>query len=373
MKKSLTTAGLVFLVLTIMLVSPAARAEAFSFNFNPVTFFQTAAEAITGRVADLIYYLVTQKKYILATSSGPTLFPALNISGSLGALLSTTTVSTVFSNLASATREIISSRAVSSSTAPAAVSPTSTFSIASPIPETNPVSNSAPVSAPVYNSSDSSQILKFTNEARTAAGLSWLSANSVLDTIAGWRAADMFANQYFDHSSPDGQSVIDLTKKVGYEYLLIGENLAKGNFADDRAIVETWLNSPEHKANILNGRYTELGAAVEEGSFAGQNTTITVQIFGAPAAVCPQPNQNTKAQIDSSSAAIKEMQSEAAVLYGNLETMKSDPALNQASYNQKIQEYNYFAKQINDAVAALNKVIDVYKVQVAEYNSCINN
>lgn len=200
-----------------------------------------------------------------------------------------------------------------------------------------------------------------------------LSANSILDTIAEQRADDLFANQYFEHASPDGKSATDLAKKDGYEYLLIGENLALGDFGGDQGIVSAWMASPGHRANILNGRYAELGVSVKTGTYNGENTTIAVQIFGLPLSDCPRPDSNDKTLIDSSTASIKQMQTDALVMFNNLNTLKNSPNLDLSYYYQKIQEYNYFAKKVNDAVSALKGMIDSYNLEVSKYNSCVGS
>jgi hypothetical protein len=113
--------------------------------------------------------------------------------------------------------------------------------------------------------------------------------------------------------------------------------------------------------------------AVKTGIFNGENVTIAVQIFGKPLSVCPKPNSKTKETIDEISTSIKQMQVEAAQLFDNLNTMKNSPGLDAGYYNQKIQEYNYYAKKVNDVVLALKIMIDAYNVQVGKYNVCIGS
>ena len=133
------------------------------------------------------------------------------------------------------------------------------------------------------------------------------------------------------------------------------------------------MNSPGHKANILNKQYTELGVSVKNGVYKGEETIIAVQIFGLPMANCPQPDQNVKHLIESSSDSIKQMQADALALYNNINTIKNKAGVDQAYYNQKIQEYNYSAKRVNDAVVALKSLIDSYNLQVSKYNACIGS
>ena len=200
-----------------------------------------------------------------------------------------------------------------------------------------------------------------------------LSPSSDLDIIANLRIEDLFSNQYFEHESPAGNSAPDLAEKIGYKYLIIGENLALGNFSGGEEIVSAWMESPGHKANILNERYKELGVAVKEGLFKGENMIMAVQIFALPEAFCSKPSPDTKLLIDSMAVSIKAMQIDAQLTYENLNITKDDPDVDKSYYNQKVQEYNYFAKKVNDAIISLKGIIDYYNIEVAKYNSCISS
>ncbi len=216
-------------------------------------------------------------------------------------------------------------------------------------------------------------ILNITNTERAVVSLKPYTSNMLLDRIASLRADDLFANQYFEHESPDGKSAPELAPVVGYKYLYIGENLAMGDFYTDAEIVKAWMDSPGHKANILNDKYTELGVAVKEGEYKGGTTVIAVQIFGRPLANCAEPSVQIKALIDSSVASVRKMQTDALAKYNELNVMKVNPLTDKALYTKKAQEYNYFAKTVNDASAALKGIIDFYNIEVNKYNSCINS
>ena len=89
--------------------------------------------------------------------------------------------------------------------------------------ENEPISNTVLQSNNINSdNTDGSHILTYTNRERTAESLAPLSANQTLNTIAGLRADDLFANQYFEHESPDNKSATDLAKEFYYNYLLIG-------------------------------------------------------------------------------------------------------------------------------------------------------
>ena len=122
-------------------------------------------------------------------------------------------------------------------------------------------------------------IIEFTNQKRQLSGLSFLKENPVLDRTAYLKAQDMQKKGYFAHKSPEGISPWYWFKKTGYDFKLAGENLAIG-FLDSEEVIEGWYNSPSHRANLLNPNYQDIGIAVLNGDFQGNETTIVVQLFG---------------------------------------------------------------------------------------------
>lgn len=123
------------------------------------------------------------------------------------------------------------------------------------------------------------QLLADTNAERTKAGLSSLTLNSTLSDAAAAKAADMFANNYWAHNSPQGKTPWDFIISAGYHYTLAGENLAK-NFQTSDGVVAAWMASPSHKANIVKPGYQDIGFAVVNGVLNGEETTLVVQMFG---------------------------------------------------------------------------------------------
>jgi uncharacterized protein YkwD len=105
------------------------------------------------------------------------------------------------------------------------------------------------------------------NKQRIANGLAALAENAKLDAAAASHNNDMLANDYFDHVSPSGSTPLDRTRAVGYILAgagyEIGENIATGSTGLDTPseIVNEWMNSPGHRANILDADYTETGVA----------------------------------------------------------------------------------------------------------------
>ncbi|GGW75448.1 membrane protein [Streptomyces lucensis JCM 4490] len=128
-----------------------------------------------------------------------------------------------------------------------------------------PKAPSAP-SAPGPVSKESAveaEVLKLVNEERAKAGCSALSANSSLARLAGSFSDDMAARGFFDHTDPDGATPWDRAAKAGITDLG-GENIARGQ-TDAAAVMEAWMNSPGHRANILNCDFKTLGVGVHLG------------------------------------------------------------------------------------------------------------
>jgi cysteine-rich secretory family protein len=126
-----------------------------------------------------------------------------------------------------------------------------------------------------------SDLLRYTNLQRESNGLPPLTLNPELTHAAQMKANDMFAKDYWAHVSPDGTTPWVFIKDSGYDYLYAGENLARG-FTSSSDVVTAWMNSPEHRANMLSPNYTDIGFAVEDGSLTGTQTTLVVQEFGSP-------------------------------------------------------------------------------------------
>jgi hypothetical protein len=108
----------------------------------------------------------------------------------------------------------------------------------------------------------------------------------LLNQAAQEKADDMAQNGYFAHTSPDGKTPWYWLDQVGYNYSYAGENLAV-NFTDSQDVTAAWMNSPEHRANILKANYTEVGTGVAEGMYDGNETIFVAQDFGTPVVTAP--------------------------------------------------------------------------------------
>ena len=133
------------------------------------------------------------------------------------------------------------------------------------------------------SSISASDLLADTNAQREKSSLPDLKVNNELSSAAFMKAKDMFANNYWAHTSPSGVTPWKWLGDAGYNYDVAGENLAK-NYPTAQATVDAWMASPTHRANIMNNKYQDIGFAVVDGVLDGRNTTLVVAYYGAPAA-----------------------------------------------------------------------------------------
>lgn len=135
------------------------------------------------------------------------------------------------------------------------------------------------------------ELLILTNQQRQNNNLGALTDNSELDQAAANKASDMFSKDYWAHNAPDGTTPWVFIKSAGYNYIYAGENLARGfNSAPD--VIVAWMNSPEHRQNVLSPNYQNVGFAVATGKLSGEDTVLVVEMLGsttlAPIASAPK-------------------------------------------------------------------------------------
>ncbi|MEU3737056.1 CAP domain-containing protein [Streptomyces sp. NPDC032198] len=119
-------------------------------------------------------------------------------------------------------------------------------------------------------------VLRLTNAERTAAGLRPLSPDPLLTVAAQDHSADMVARAFYAHTSPEGGEPWDRASAAGSTHRAIGENIACGQ-RTPAEVVDGWMNSPGHRANILKPSFTHLGVGFAGGGSAG---TYWTQLFG---------------------------------------------------------------------------------------------
>ena len=135
----------------------------------------------------------------------------------------------------------------------------------------------------VQESISADALLGDTNTQRLGHNLPVLTMNSRLSQAAFLKAQDMLKNQYWAHVSPSGTTPWHWFGAAGYNYRYAGENLAK-NFSSADAVTVAWMASPEHRANILDTHYTQVGFAVVDGTIDGKATSLIVALYGDPVA-----------------------------------------------------------------------------------------
>jgi hypothetical protein len=125
----------------------------------------------------------------------------------------------------------------------------------------------------------SNVLIDLANETREASKVPLLERNKKLDRAAMAKIDHMVSNKYFSHNSPNGVTPWYFINKVGYIFIYAGENLAM-DFTDSWEVQNAWLNSPTHKANLLNSNFKDIGISTREVFFNGRKTVFIVQMFG---------------------------------------------------------------------------------------------
>lgn len=119
------------------------------------------------------------------------------------------------------------------------------------------------------------EVIELVNQERVKNGLKPLKANWELSRVARYKSNDMRDNNYFSHDSPIYGSPFTMIKAFGIYYRSAGENIAAGQ-KTAWEVVQSWLNSPGHRANILNASFTEIGVGYATG---GKYKTYWTQMF----------------------------------------------------------------------------------------------
>jgi len=148
----------------------------------------------------------------------------------------------------------------SNKTSTAAAKPSAKPAATKPAGSTQP----APASNGDY-SAFQKKVVELVNKERAKAGLKALKMNSELSKVATLKSQDMAKNNYFDHNSPTYGSPFDMMKRFGITYRTAGENIAMGQTSPEQ-VMNGWMNSPGHRANILKASFTQIGVGVAKNS-----------------------------------------------------------------------------------------------------------
>lgn len=212
-------------------------------------------------------------------------------------------------------------------------------------------------------------IIAATNKERATAKLQPLKMNAKLNASAKIKVEDMIKQQYFEHVSPNGVGVADLGSSVGYVYVVMGENLALGNFDGTNELVTAWMNSPGHRANILNTKYKDIGVYAIRGTYQGRVVWFAVQHFGTQRTACPAIDQTLKAEIDSINKELQTREAQLVILRKEIE----DPDHPEGEeYADMIARFNRKVETYNNLRDTSEVKISLYNQQVASFNKCLS-
>jgi len=242
-----------------------------------------------------------------------------------------------------------------------------------PPPAPPPVKAVVPVVTPDVPSNEggaltAADIFTLTNVERSKQGLAPLIYNKKLAVIAEAKAMDMIKQQYFEHKSPQGIDIGGLAEQYDYVYSHIGENLALGDFTSSTHVVKGWMDSPGHRANILNVHYAEIGIAAIVGKWEGREVWFAVQEFGTPLPDCVKPDPLLYTKIEIFQTQIEAMESTLAKLKAEIDAGTGTPQ----ERSQKVDDYNTIVSGYNKLIVTERDFISEYNAAVKSYNTCMN-
>ncbi|OPJ57392.1 CAP domain-containing protein [Clostridium oryzae] len=123
--------------------------------------------------------------------------------------------------------------------------------------------------------SQESEVLRLVNAERARAGVKPLTMNWQLERVARYKCQDMINKNYFSHTSPTYGSPFTMMQNFGIQFSAAGENIAKGQ-RSPAEVMNSWMNSPGHRSNILSGTYTQIGVGLAKDS---SGTSYWTQMF----------------------------------------------------------------------------------------------
>ena len=132
---------------------------------------------------------------------------------------------------------------------------------------TNKPATTQPTQSTSSVSAYEKKVVELTNAERAKQGLAPLTLNTELSKVARTKSQDMKNKNYFDHNSPTYGSPFDMMKSFGISYTSAGENIAMGQKTPEQ-VVQAWMDSPGHRANIMNSSFTQIGVGyVASGNY----------------------------------------------------------------------------------------------------------
>lgn len=215
-----------------------------------------------------------------------------------------------------------------------------------------------------------SGIISLTNKERETIGLAALIQNKGLNQAAAMKLSDMVSKNYFEHVSPEGKDAAYFVNASNYSYIVLGENLALGNFDGDKGVVRAWMESPGHRANIVNTGFREIGVAVGQTRYEEKTVWLAVQIFATPSSLCPAVDGSAKSFIESESKVLGTLKTNLETLYNQIQDYRPKRG---PEYEELVSKYNEKVSEYNTRIDTLDKTVSQYNSQVESVNECIAN
>jgi uncharacterized protein YkwD len=210
-------------------------------------------------------------------------------------------------------------------------------------------------------------IVWYANQYRIQHHLPTLTQRRALNESAKAKTTNMILYQYFDHTQPGSNIGFDhFIDDQKYAFIKIGENLAMGDFSTSKEVVDAWMRSPTHRANILDTTYTEIGVSIQEGIFKGKQVVFITQHFGKPRKSCPSIDQSLKTSIGTLTDSIKKVQDEISQKQNVLENANGTPD------GAFIDAYNALVTTYNASASQLGELVQKYNAQVKAFDTCIS-
>jgi uncharacterized protein YkwD len=235
-----------------------------------------------------------------------------------------------------------------------------------------------------YEKLNASDIINLTNEYRISLGLLPLHENFQLTHAAEYRANDMIRNKYYAHVNPvTGENPGDAIKQANYQFRTYAENIAMGNWQSNRHIVDGWINSPGHRANIVNPNIREIGVAIVKDTttpLGRPSVYYGVQLFASPMPDCSRPSEADKALLqnmqrknDDIWRRVNNQKNEIERLQERINHEQNKNAKNRmiSDYNRQVNVYNSLVSQANGMQESLKLVVQSYNNKINEYNTCM--
>ena len=237
-------------------------------------------------------------------------------------------------------------------------------------PADQPADTKTPVDRTVINPDN---IIYFTNIERKKLGLAPLSWSAKLTRSARAKSQDMFANQYFAHKSPvdPDKDFGYFIQKQSYDFARVSENLAMGGFDSAQQVVDSWMKSPGHRANIVFSGYRDIGVSAQTGMMNGQQVVIIVQHFGLTKNTCPIISSTAEENL-------KTIQAQAEAFKANVQDLgkqinDENSHLTNDEMDNLVLLYNTAIRDYNDIAAKFTTMVNEYNQAVQDYDNCIKN